>query len=432
MKKLTFIALLLTNLIFVDCKATENLPISTQEYVQQNIVDLAKQFRIDRSLSKKDEDIREKNILMTMSDSLTHYESDSVLKNVRQFLNDSLSLDLDNYEIINTMDTEFFGKSEAYVFLIKDSTDQLQYVVKTFPEPKTLDSRFMQEISAIDLVQQLQISNMVPIEQLAFAISSVGEKEWGLLLESVAKGKRLDEFVYDIAEQEIGSDQRLEHFEIAKKAFKRVGANFAQLHAKKASTITSIPPTLIEKIRTKLITIQDNKFVVETLSKYMEVSDFVNYVEGVKNKALEVSLRYTYVHGDAHLGNIFYDPTTDTGTLIDLAGMHRSIDMQGEPILHATVDFVRFIDSLRFKSMNKLTDEEEKALKASFFAGYEEAGGTIPEENLFDFYNMYVKLRRLASKCGYIAEQDPRIQASDKLIFEDAVHYFEEQILLQK
>ncbi len=175
-----------------------------------------------------------------------------------------------------------------------------------------------------------------------------------------------------------------------------------------------------------------NEFVAEELSKRMDLSDFVNYVIGIKDKALPVSLYYTFVHGDSHLANVFYDSETDSTTFIDLAGMHRSIDIQGEPILHATIDFVRFEDSLRFKSSNILTGEEEKSLLASFNAGYQDAGGEIPEERLFDFYNMYVKLRRLASKSRYVNEEDPRIRASDKLIFEDSVRYFEEQTQLQK
>ncbi len=432
MKIYFLIIALFTNLTFVNCRAVENEHILSQEHsideTLQKTINYARRYRIDTTLSLCQEEERQKGVLEAVCANLVSYESDSLENGIRQFLQDTPSLEVLDFDIIDVHTTEFFGKSKDILFLIKDYSGQLCYVVKAFRKPQTLESRFLQEISAIDLMQQLKLPGVVPIEQYAFALCNENNNAWGLLLESVACGKRLDQYVYDVGREEIGSDKRTENFEIAKRAFKRMGISFAHLHSTHASSLTSVPSSLLGKCDVKLAGVLSNEFIMKELSKRITISDFLNYVEEVKNTTLSVTFYYTYVHGDAHLGNIFYDEAKDSCCFIDLAGMHRSIDIQGQPILHGTIDVVRFEDSLRFKANNLLTEEEVKALHISLYEGYEEAGGQIPDERLFCFYNMYVKIRRLVSKSGYVEEQDPRIQASDKLIFEDALHYFEKHI----
>lgn len=424
MKNYFLIFILFTNLVFVDCRAVENGTL-------QQTIDCARQYRINTTLPSSQENERQKSVLETAYANLISYESSDLENGVRQFLQDTLPLEVSDLNIINVLSTEFFGKSDAAVFLIKDHSGQLRYVVKAFQEPRLLDSRFLQEISAIDLIQQLKLPGITPIEQYAFALCYEGNNTWELLLESAACGKRLDQYVYEVAHQEVGSDKRMKCLEIAKKAFRSLGTSLAHLHSSRASSLTPIPSSLVAKYHVKLATVLSNEFISNALSKCVAIPDFVDYVEGVKDETLSVALHYTYIHGDAHLGNLFYDETKESCCFIDVAGMHRSVDIQGQPILHGTIDLVRVEDSLDFKARNLLTREEVKGLKTSFYEGYEEAGGLIPDERLFCFYNMYEKLRRLISKSRFAEEQDPRIQASDKIIFEDAIHYFEEQVNYQ-
>src|SRR6516165_374630 len=97
-------------------------------------------------------------------------------------------------------------------------------------------------------------------------------------------------------------------------------------------------------------------------------------------------------------------------------------------MLILAIDFVRFEDSLRFITIHLLTEKEVSVLKEAFYQGYLEGGGCIPEESLFSFYQMFFKLRRLVSKCDYAFEEDPRIRASNQLIFEDSLQFFADHI----
>lgn len=424
MNKLFFIFFYLS---FINCNFIQSQNIDPESVT--HTIECAKQYRINRELDQLEEKEREQEILNTACDALTTYFSISIESGVKQFLEETLSLKVDDFDLVDVRETDFFGKSEARVFLIKDHTGVLLYVVKAFLYPRTLDSRFLQEISAIDLIQQLSLPDVDPIQQYAFALCQDGEEEWGLLLESPAKGKRLDQYVYEVGHAEAGSETREQMMHRAAKAFNQVGAAIAHLHAPHAATLTSIPPILVAKCDLKLADVLNNPFVVKELEKRMALEEFAEFVGRIKSEALSVPLYYTYVHGDAHLGNIFYDEAHDSCTFIDLAGSHRSIDLHAQPILYGAIDLVRIEDSLRFKADGLLSPREIGALNATFNEGYAQAGGELPDDRLMAFYHMYVKLRRLASKSNYPNEPDPRIQASDRLIFEDALHYFEQEKL---
>lgn len=413
---LTFV---LFNFTFANCHEPANAT-TTIEY--------AKQFRLNPALSKTDEEARELAILEIAISDLHTYSVDKLEEGIKGFLQDQLSENNNDFQIVDVRGTELFGKSEASVFLVKDNTGLVRFVVKAFQEPGSLQGRFMQEISAIDLLQELQLPDVSAIKQYAFAVCNDGQRDWGLLLESGATGKRIDQYIYDI-DHEKDNSQRQKILEIAVRAFRCLGASFAHLHANKADTETTVPPALLAKCDVKLNEALSNPFVAKQFAEKISLQDFENYVQKIKEEVLSVPVHLTYVHGDAHLGNSFYDDNTKNCTLIDLAGMHLSVDINGLPLLHAGIDLVRIEDSLRLKSKDILSDDEVEMLHSSFNQGYLESGGEQFDERLYAFYHMYVKLRRLVSKCDYIYEEDPRIRASDMIIFEDAIQFFVEAIL---
>ena len=60
----------------------------------------------------------------------------------------------------------------------------------------------------------------------------------------------------------------------------------------------------------------------------------------------------------------------------------------------------------RISSKKTFTEQEMHALRHAFYQSYRDAGGEIPGVCLCDFYEMYVKLRRLVTKSGYRKETD--------------------------
>lgn len=394
------------------------------EAARQKTINFAKQYRIDLTNSSKTEKEREQALVEKACDSLVVYQTETLEAGVSNFLKEIFFNQ--QFQIVNSRTTELFGKSGGEVFFIKDPQGALCYIVKAFPEPRTLLSHFLPEISAIDMMEKLKLQHVVPIEQCAFAICREGNREWGLLLETVAHGERLDQYLHNVSIESKDSSKRQEHLAIAEKAFTRVGTSMAYLHSTRASAPSSVPKAILTKCENKLAQVLKNPFVIKKLSNFVDVDSFVNYINEVKSKAQAINLYCNYIHGDANLGNIFYDALEDCSYFIDLGGMHRSMDIAGQPISHATMDLVQFEDSLSFYS-TRLTEQEMQSLRHAFYQSYRDAGAEIPDGHLWDFYEMYVKLRRLVTKSDYRKETDPKVQAHDKFVFNDAIQYFQKR-----
>ena len=393
--------------------------------IEIQIINLAKQYRIDTTLPWNKEKRRELDIIKQTCEILDVYKAQTLEEGIEKFIKKTL-FPIANFAIVNARTTEFYGKSTGEVFFIKNAQGGLTYVVKAFPDAHTLQSHFLPEVSAIDMVRALQLKKVIPIEQHGMAICLVGKEEWGLLLETAAPGVRLDQYLRDINKEDKESAKRQECLEIALKAFKRVGTCLACLHAKHASETSTVPKNLLTKCEDKLALILKNPFIVDKLSKHVDMDAFVKYVNEVKGNAQLVKIHCNYIHGDTHMGNIFYDVSTDCCSFIDLGGLHRSIDVRGEPISHATMDLTQIEDSLGFYA-GRLTEQEMLAVREAFYSGYQEAGGEIPDIRLTDFYTLYFKLRRLVIKCNYRKETNSKIRDFDKSIFKEAVHYFQQR-----
>lgn len=403
---------------------------SSRNVCSQEIVAHAKESRFNTSSCAEEELERLKSVLEQAYKSLASYDTHSSLEDaVHAFLSDALSVDVADFSIINAVDTDLRGKSQDIVFLIKDQSDQLCYVIKAFRNPREFDSKFLPEISSLDLIKQLALPHVGAIESIAFARYKEGDKEWGLLLESAAKGKRMDQYILQLANQT--EDQQQVSLEIVKNAFHRMGESFAGLHRIKSSTLNSIPLSEFNKYDDKLTKLMKDPFITSELAKEFSLSDFTNYIEQIKNEVREVLVYYTYWHGDAHLGNLFYDEVQDDFYYIDVAKMHRSIDLSGEPLLDGTIDLMRIEENLIRKSLGILNKEEIDQLLHTFYRAYESQAGQLPDERLLIFYKTYVKLGRLIRYSRYVKEQDPAQNSTDKMVFEDAIRYFKNELAKQ-
>lgn len=430
MKRLLFV-------FFICLFLNSNLPVinagecftSTIEYLRhsfQEIVAYARQYRLDPDLPPKLEEQRAKNILEEVYAKLPHHDSAQSLENaVHAFVTDVFETD---FTVIDARQTDLSGKSHDAVFMVQDSNGELCYIVKAFLNPHDLTSKFLPEISALDLIKQLAMPNVVPVEPIAGACYSDGKQEWGLLLESVAKGWRIDQYVYNLAKPGSSPQERTLCLQAAEKAFQRMGQGLAELHRTKSAHTGSIPAISIAKYDDKLNQILADPFICEQLSQFVVLSDFVKYIKNIKDEALQVPLFYSYWHGDAHLGNMFYDEVADAFSFIDVAKMHQSIDIDGRPLLDGTQDLLRAEENLLRISLGLLTEEEVDRLLDVFYQAYESQAGQLLDKRLIVFYKTYLKLGRLISYSRYVGEQDPTKRLKDQRVFESALHYFEVKI----
>jgi hypothetical protein len=136
----------------------------------QDIVTYAREYRADGRNSQEQETERLKVILSQTCEVLPHYEVNDGLQNtVHEFVLDSIG-DLSSINVIDTRTTEFFGKSQDIAFLIKSEEGALRYVVKAFQNPCELSGRFLPEISAMDLIRELNLPGISPIHPNYYAI----------------------------------------------------------------------------------------------------------------------------------------------------------------------------------------------------------------------------------------------------------------------
>lgn len=417
---------------FISPNATSQyLEISTLERpdinVTQTVISYAQEYRTDINLSAEDEEDRLNKILKKTSEILPRYVVNDDLKTeVKKFIVDTLSIEISDATdliVIDTRTTEFFGKSQDTVFIVQDRNNDVRYIVKAFQNPCLLSGKFLPEISAINLIQELNLPGVVPILPIAFALCREKENEWGLLLESAAHGQRLDQYIFSVSSTK-NHDERQQNMKKAQIGFNRMGETLGLLHSTKASEKQQLHSSILQKYDEKLNKVLKENFIRAELSKYFSLSQLVDYVNKIKEKALQMPLSYTYIHGDPNLGNVFYDEQNDTISLIDLHSMHRSIDANSQPINDSTIDLVWVEDSIRKKAVNFLTDNEVNILIASFYSAYQEKGGIIPEEAHLNFYKTYIALWKLILGGHYIDQEDPIRRDFDKTTFEEGVEYF--------
>jgi hypothetical protein len=275
----------------------------------------------------------------------------------------------------------------------------------------------------------MQLPAVVPVEPIACAFCHDGTNQWGLLLESAAMGKRLDQYLIALGKEKPGSIEREEKLKIAEMVFKRFGESLALLHSEKSEEKKPLHPSILSKFDDKFNKVLKEQFIVDEMSKYFSLSQLVSYVSEVKNAALQVPLFYTYSHGDSNLGNIFYDDLTDSISFIDLYAMHQSIDISGAPISDPLIDLVRTEDGFRKMAGNLLSAEEIETLLTSFYTAYERIGGAVPNKQHLAFYKTYTNLWRLILGSHYIDEEDPLRREFDKAAFEEGLECFIQEII---
>lgn len=432
MKKIFNLLFLLLLLNFY-CFSIEGFA-STPETLEfsHEIVSWARAYRLDTTLPTDIEKLRQKNILEKIFATLKKYDAHSSLENaVIEFLNDEISSNKEDYHVVNANLTDVGGASHDPVFLVRDVSGKLCYIVKAFRSPRDLLSKFVPEISSLALIQKLSIPGVVPIKPIAFAAYSNQDEEWGLLLETAAKGQRIDQFIYQLGSFQPTSKERKAFLEVCKKIFQKIGEVFAELHSRKSLQTFSIPEQDLAKYNNKISTILESSFISGELKKHFSMENFLQYVENIRDDALNTPLFYSYWHGDAHLGNMFYDTLKDDFYFIDVAKLHHSVSIQEEPLLDGTMDLVRVEENLRRRSIGILSESEVDAIIKSFFESYQQRSGQEIAQPVFLFDRTHKKLGRLVTYARYVEEDNSIKRSTDQAVFESAVEYFANQVLLE-
>lgn len=79
----------------------------------------------------------------------------------------------------------------------------------------------------------------------------------------------------------------------------------------------------------------------------------------------------SFLHGDAHLQNIFYDESREKIVLIDLARLHHSVNILGKPLASGRYDVLRVRASLKQCAEGILPEQETNRLLQIFMDAYQ-------------------------------------------------------------
>lgn len=414
-------------LIIIEASAQDSRaePVSTMEAV----VALARNYRLDSSILPEDEIMRKQGILAQLPSVIPLYlEEEELSAAISCFLNDVFGESARNFNIEDAATTEVRGKSKDPVFFIKDSDGHLQFIVKAFREPLEPTSKFLPEISALDFLMQLEMPGMDSVRPLAAAMCLYKDRQLGLLLETAAKGKRMDRYILELFKYPKESEAYQRQLGIALHAFERMGESLARLHGFRSDQPQALPQEYLDKMTQKYQEVIGNPLIVRKLTDCLDFGAFQNLIEQVIEKAKEVPVYYSYRHGDAHLGNMIYDCERDLFTFIDVAKLHYAIGGNGEPLSDGAQEFVRAEESLRKNAIGLLTEEETEALAGHFKQAYEMTAQTMPDQRTITFSKTYRKLGRLINYVDYEESVDPVQFAKEKELFTQAIDYFIQQV----
>lgn len=391
------------------------------------IMPYVRQLRSDPYLPSPVEAHRKRHLLQHICSTLPTLPTAASLEEAVETLAKSVFAKNTSFICEDARTTDIKGKSEDRVFFLKRGEGSLAYVVKAFKHPRNSASLFLAEVSALDLLKQQAPYGVTPIVPIALAIFKEHESEWGLLLQSAAPGQRLDRSIFALSA--LKSTARDAAFHTAEKAIACAGRSLAQLHAKKSPTPTTIPALLIREYHERLLRILHDRHIVEQLANYCSISDFIAYVQKIYKEALTVPVFYSHFHGDAHIGNMFYDKANEDFAFIDVAIMHRGANIQADPQFDGTIDLLRLSESLHKETLHFLSPDERGRLQNALFQAYASVnGGQLPDERLRLFYLTDIKLGRLLINSRYFEKSDPLEIEREKAIYMDAINYFKNVI----
>lgn len=408
--------------VFADCSflsSAENPSASIEAYTP-----FAIRYRFDSTKSKEENDKNRSQVLQELSETLPVYSnSESLEAVVHSFFADYKDKEQSSYSIV-TIGTG--GNSEDVVFLVKDQSGKTIYAIKAFAKPFELKGKFLPEFCGYEFLMELNVPGTEPIQPLSLAIGEYNGKVYGLMLETAAKGKQIDQYLSDIGKNvhgalfdsirdPDGAGKREKAFEEAKNALQKLAEVLVEFHETKSAQSGPIPEDDLQKFRKELESLKNEKEVIAEISKKIDFEFILERLDQIEKEVRSVPVFYSFRLGANHFGNSFYDEETGLISFIDIGKMLNSFDHLGHPIGTSYHDLMRAEVDLYRKGAASLTTPEIEELKKNFYDSYENKGGKL--EKVFVFYRVTEHIRALRKSGKYFKEEDPTQRAKGKIFF---------------
>jgi hypothetical protein len=309
-------------------------------------------------------------------------------------------MNFDQGDIVYARETPFYGSTEDEIFFVRDrEKGAFLYVVKAFNHPELVSGKLLPEVSAMLFLEELQIETLKGVRPLAAGKCTSAGKPFGLLVESVATGRRLDQYILDITDLPLGDPERIKRFQKVIHIFEVIGRNYAKLQKVNTSVSKPLTNDLFKKLQNQFRNLEHPQ-IITLLEGKLDLEAVKDEIKSTTKQLQDIPFRCAYQHGDPTLKNIFYNEERDGITLIDIHRMHHSIDSSGNPQSDGCFDFVRISEVLKGKICEKLTDEEAQKLREVFKRSFLAEGGYLDPRPIH-LHTLMLRIRRFKNFQGF-------------------------------
>jgi hypothetical protein len=386
---------------------------AAEELMQQS-----KSLRLEPHLREDEELLRQTLLLEQLIKNVPDYGDHESLEQALDLLLRK-EMNLVDFILVNSKTTEFCGRSRDEVFFVQDAEGVTLYVAKAFIEPGSIKGRFFPELSAMALLRDREMKTFKGVNPLIVGKCHWKGKNYGLLVEIVAPGIRMDKCVEKIAANPKYSIDRKLEMEKAIHLCECFGQSIAELHEVHENLSTGLSKDALKRIRRKVEKLFDER-VKSFLEGKIDVNALTSLVDRLYREAIASPFVPCYQHGDLNLNNVFFDESSGLITAIDVHRMHRSIDINGNPLSDGVYDLIHIKESLIHHLLGYLTDEEISLLIDAIFR---------KDLNLERFFNeplvlFYTVCIRLAKMIACVNFNELHIKKERRrLIFERHLQY---------
>jgi len=282
-------------------------------------------------------------------------QSQAIRQVISNCIEKSLGLKTENFHIKMIGGSGTKGVSGSPVYLIFDHAGtKLIAVLKLLPKVVELP----EELCAIEFLRTLNLEKTNIISILGVGRTKIDNHEYGIVIQSVASGKALDDLMEDV----VSSSEKESAMKLLCEAMASTGGTLAQIHEQ----------TLSKKVQSSFEINSHIKAVVDVTNKLnKKISEGNPYLVGsLQIKDLDSLLKKmgtSYIqnpgfgavaHLDAHVGNFFYFQETGYVTPIDISSLSRSFSSEGEGLVSPARDYSYFRKKLHVFGLEKGMNRE--------------------------------------------------------------------------
>ncbi len=267
------------------------------------------------------------------------------------------------------------GRSGAPVYLVRGESDEVVAIAKIFPKAE----EFVRELSSLERLRSREFTRFTVPDPLAVGVIHTLEGPAGVLVSAVAAGRPIDDIIADAGQSQ--GAEREQRLAVLSQAVADTATALAELHTRPegsgrpvAGSYLNFHTALARRLADAVLA---DRFLYEDLGG-LRVDELSRRVDDAIVASRRDPGRAALVHGDAHPGNFFWDPSRGV-TFIDTPTFHYSVDDHGNPIASPERDVSNFEQRLaHYGRVFHLASDEVGRLHETFISSYRAAGGAEP------------------------------------------------------